>query len=127
LKGMATTRLRLFSYINAVLYALIAAALVWCITLWGQPLRRDAARLHDVSVMAPFIGQNQLIGLVARQSGNSIHGFFMRYYFISLDEINLNRPYIVVEKTMPLPASISNNVELIPIQTQAFDLYRLKR
>ena len=73
---------------------------------------RDKNKLHDVYQIGKIVPQNTTISIsksIWREW--SLHGYFYRYFNISLDKLNNNHEYFLLRKNEKVPANY-NKVEI---------------
>jgi len=95
---------------------------LYFLSIAGTIDKRDLKTLPDIYSVGFEIGSHQTISLHTVNFEHSVHGYFMRYFYISCDTaINSMHSYYLVEKR--IDTIKESFYKKIPLETDRFNLY----
>ncbi|MCJ7498405.1 MAG: hypothetical protein MUO78_09795 [candidate division Zixibacteria bacterium] len=87
---------------------------------------RDHEKLKDVYAVGKVIPGGAIISICPSMWEDwSLHGYFARYFDISLDPSDKEHEYYLTDKSCD--SSLAKNYTKINLSTGIYDLYRIKR
>jgi 4-amino-4-deoxy-L-arabinose transferase-like glycosyltransferase len=113
-------------YAKATWWALVILSIIgvfYVLSIAGTIDKRDLKTLSDVYSVGFQTGSSQIIGLQAENFEHSVHGYFMRYFFVSCDTaVTGNHPFLLVENKIDTMDILF--YEKVPLETYRFNLYK---
>jgi len=103
-------------------FVLFCSVSISLITIKYIP-KRDKEALHDVYCIGNKVGKGNIIGVPFETYTEwSLHSYFSRYFYISLDTANVKYNYFLLDKTFDKKL-IPAGYHFIDLPTEKFNLY----
>ncbi len=109
-----------FKIYKIISVVLLVSVITFSIFQTGK-IKRDKDKIHDIHLIGKVVHKGSIIGIEpCLRSDWSLHGYFVRHYYISLGIGQYN--YFLKEKYSK--TSVDKEYKKIPLESKKYDLYK---
>jgi len=113
-------KLKIFT---TVTWLMLAVSIVFSLITIIYIPKRDKEMLHDVYCTGEIITNGNIIGIPEETHSEwSLHAYYSRYFYISLDASSIRHKYFLLDKSLD-PKLVPEGYKMLNIPTQKYNLY----